>query len=387
MNRYGRFAILVIAPAILVIAGYSVMFHPADARRDTSAVVPLVRTETLSAVTFRPTRDISGFISGVRQTDVAPKTSGYVVKLLKEEGDAVRAGETIAVLDGTELSAMTTSANDALKAMRNVASKSDDYYGQSVDQAEAVLNKVKESRAKGDATSHDVDIAEEAVKSAKRMRDAQNAVIDAETAAAEGSVLVAQSSAHNAIVTAPFDGIVTSRLISLGTFVGPGTPIYAIAAPDALEVNIQIPVDLLRDVHKGDTVTVTSKDSDRTIQGKIFSIARAVGISTQSSMARIRFEDPAASSAVLLLGQFVTVSIPAGPFREVMLVPETAVVHEYDDTFVFVVSDSRVTKTRAILDDMNDGRRVLRSGIPSGSIIVTEGAYALRDGATISISD
>jgi len=355
------------------------------AGQETAVTTPAtpVRVETVHTAAFRPERTVSGFVQGVRQADVAPKTGGYAVKLLKEEGDAVRAGETIAILDGNELSAISKSAQLSLDAAGKTLRETENLYDQTVKQAEASLRKAEESYDSGDITSRDLDIAKEAVKTAKRMRDAQDAAAAAGKAAAEGGALVAGTSAANATVTAPFAGIVTRRYVSAGSFVAPGMPIYAVASPDSPEVSVSIPGDLARGLRKGDAVTVFPKGSDESVSGKIFSIAQAVGTATQSSIARIRFE----KSPALLLGQYATVSIPVGPSRDALLVPETAVVHEYDDTFVFTVSDGRATKTEVTLGDTKDGRQEILSGLSSGAVIVTEGAYALREGTAVSVSE
>ena len=232
--------------AVAMIGLSFVAIRSLRAGQDTSVspTVTPVQVEAVRAVAFRSERTVSGFVQGVRQADVAPKTGGYVVKLLKEEGDAVRAGETIAVLDGSELSAMNKSAQLSLDAAGTILRETKDLYRQTVNQAEASRKKAEDSYASGDITSRDLDIAKEAVKSAKRTRDAQDAVAAAGKTAAEGGTLVAGAAAANATVTAPFSGIITRRYTSLGSFVAPGTPIYAVASQDALEISVSIPGEL-----------------------------------------------------------------------------------------------------------------------------------------------
>ncbi len=371
--------------AAVIVGIVTVRSTQAEPEAATVALIP-VRVEMAAIGSFRARQSASGFVSGVRQTDVAPKVGGYIVKLLKEEGDAVRAGEAIAVLDGRELSAMNKSAQLSLDAAGTILRETKDLYKQTVDQAEASLKKAEDSYASGDITSRDLDIAKEAVKSAKRTRDAQDAVAAAGKSAAEGGVLVAGAVAANATVTAPFSGIITRRYTSLGSFVAPGTPIYAVASQDALEISVSIPGELAKNLHKGDEVAVFPEHSTESITGNIFSIAQAVGTTTQSSIARIRF-GKSVTSIALILGQYATVSVPVGPSRDALIVPEGAIVHEYDDTFVFTVSDHRVKRTSVTLGDSKDGRREILSGIDSGSSIVVEGASALRDGTVVSVSE
>jgi RND family efflux transporter MFP subunit len=380
-----RFVSLFLVFVAMVVGIVVMRSTKAEPKTAPVAAIP-VRIETVVSGSFRPERTVSGFVQGIRQTDVSPKIGGYAVKLLKEEGDAVRAGEPIAVLDGSELSAMNRSAWLSLDAARRTLDATKDFYDQTVDQAEASLRKAEESYDSGDITSRDLAIAKEAVKSAKRMRDAQDAAAAAGKAVAEGGALIAGASAANATVTAPFSGIVTRRYVSLGSFVAPGTPVYTVSSTDALEISVPVANSIMKDVRKGDTVEVTPEGSDTSVSGQVFSMAQAVGVSTQSSIARIRFAD-ADVSAMLRPGQYVTVSIPVGPARDAILIPENAIVHEYDDTFVFTIGNGVATKTKISVGEEVDGRYEISSGLSVGEEVVIEGSYGLRDGESVTVSE
>jgi RND family efflux transporter MFP subunit len=133
-------------------------------------------------------------------------------------------------------------------------------------------------------------------------------------------------------------------------------------------------------------VEVTSEGTDTSVSGHVFSMAQAVGVSTQSSIARIRFAD-ADVSAMLRPGQYVTVSIPVGPARDAILIPENAIVHEYDDTFVFTIGNGVATKTKISVGEEVDGRYEISSGLSVGEEVVIEGSYGLRDGESVTVSE
>jgi RND family efflux transporter MFP subunit len=377
-------------PVFLVLAAAivgTVTVRSTQAEPEAATVAPIpVRVEMAATGSFRARQSASGFVSGVRQTDVAPKVGGYIVKLLKEEGDPVRAGEPIAILDGSELLAMNQSAQLSLDTARKSLQETKDFYEQTVDQTEASLRKAEDSYDSGDITSRDLDIAKEALKSAKRMRDAQSAAAAVGKAAAEGGALIAGASAANATVTAPFSGIVTRRYVSLGSFVAPGTPVYTVSSTDALEIGVPVANSVMKNIRKGDMVEVTSEGTDTSVSGHVFSMAQAVGVSTQSSIARIRFAD-ADVSAMLRPGQYVTVSIPVGPARDAILIPENAIVHEYDDTFVFTIGNGVATKTKISVGEEVDGRYEISSGLSVGEEVVIEGSYGLRDGESVTVSE
>ncbi len=371
--------------AFLVLAAAGCVFFAARSRAETERTTKRleatpVLTETAETKAFRPTSSYSGFVSGVRQADVAPKTGGYVAKLLVEEGDRVSAGQVVATVDGSELIAMKESASASYAAAREAADEAGDYYDQLVDEAEANHRKVKDAYDDGNVGTRDLRIAEEAVKSAEAARDAQVAAVRAELAQAEGGRLVAEVAAKNATVVAPFSGVVTRRHVSEGAFVAPGMPIFSVASPDSPEMSVSVPGEVARGLSRGDTLAVFPEGDHEPMSGTIASVAQGVGITTQTSVVRIRLIDEEASRSVFL-GQYAAVSVPIGPTRETVSVPASAIVREYDDTFVFVLTgEGRAEKRSVTLGESVGDRYELLSGVESGMTIITEGAYGLADG-------
>jgi RND family efflux transporter MFP subunit len=253
-----------------------------------------------------------------------------------------------------------------------------------VDEAEAMLKKTKESYSNGDATKKDVKVGEEAVKSAKQMRDLQKSGAEANMAAAQGGALVAHIAAKNATVTAPFAGIITRKYSSVGSFAAPGTPLYAISSPADMEISISVPGSISEILSKDIAVSVYPEGQlSQAIQGYIFSVSQAVGVSTQKSIVRIRFSD-AQMTLALTLGQYVGVSVPSEKKRTAVMIPEAAILREYDDTFVFSLGEGGIVKRKKITIGESSGEsRELLSGVEPGEKIVIEGQYYLRDGESV----
>ncbi|MFZ2188729.1 MAG: efflux RND transporter periplasmic adaptor subunit [Candidatus Moraniibacteriota bacterium] len=333
---------------------------------------------------FRSTEVFSGFVTGVKQTDVSPKVGGYVTKMLKEEGEAVQSGEILAVLDGSELMAMEKSAMLSVNAINKTLEETSNFYDQKVDEAKTMLKKTKESYSDGDATKKDVKIGEEAVSSAKKMRDLQNAGAKANVAAAQGGELVAHMAAKNSTIVAPFSGVITKKYASVGSFAAPGTPLYAISSPADLEISLSVPGAISEKLSKGDAVIVNAEgQTGLTIPGYVFSASHGTGSATQKSNLKIRFAD-SKESELLSLGQYVSVVVSSGNMRKAMLIPEKSILFEYDDTFLYVAkNDGVVAKKKITLGESSGEQREVLSGISEGERVVIEGQYQLREGDAI----
>jgi RND family efflux transporter MFP subunit len=363
---------------------HGAFFANGEEKSKTGGSVKNVKTMIVAESDFHPTQDFSGFVSGAKQADISPKAGGYVTKLLKEEGDTIRVGEVLAVLDGSELAAMNESALMSLYAIQKTVKGTKDFYAQKVDEAEAVLKKTKESYSNGDVTKKDVKIAQEGVDSAKKMRDLQNYGAAANEAVAQGGGLVTRIAAKNATVTAPFSGVITRKYSSVGSFAAPGTPLYAIASSAELEVSVSIPGSLAGNISKDNLVSVYPEgQKNLSVSGYVFSVAQSVGMATQKSIVRIRFS-AAEKSRALSLGQYARVAVPEGNPHSAILIPEQAILREYDDTFVFSLNaDGTVGKNKITLGESFGELREVLSGITAGEKIVSEGQYSLRDGDVV----
>jgi RND family efflux transporter MFP subunit len=356
--------------ALSAIVWYIATDHPSAA--DAAEEKKTVKTIHVSSAPFQETATFSGFIRGERQSDIAAKTGGYILRLTKEEGDRVQRGETLAVIDGSELSAARQSALLSLQSMDKTLHATEKYYDQKVDEAKSAYDNASGSDGR--------DSAGEALKSAKRLRDAELASLKSQKAALEGSVLVSETSAANLIVRAPFDGIVTAKHASLGSFIQPGMPLYVIASPESIEITVSLPASVASHITRGSTVSVSDTRGSR-VEGTVAALAASADETSQRATARIRFSS--ASRRIpedFRIGEHVRVSFMIGAAKQAILIPEGSIISAYDDTFVMTVTDGIARRTRVTLGAAtDDGRREILSGLAQGTHLVTEGMHALND--------
>jgi HlyD family secretion protein len=168
---------------------------------------------------------VSGTIE-IRQVQLAPLTSGRLMRLLKDEGDTVHRGDTVAVLDQPGL--------DALISQRRA-------------QAEAAVLRVAEvAAAQADSTRAANDLARaerlqqqniisaqqydglKAAASAAAARLAARRAGSSEAMAAGSAVAAALATRDELVIVAPEDGVVLSRYANPGEALTTGTPILSL---------------------------------------------------------------------------------------------------------------------------------------------------------------
>lgn len=365
-------AFFVVITALSLFLAYRIFF-PVPVSGTEHEEKKSVRTIGVSPTPFQETALFSGFIRGVKQADITPTISGSIIRLLKEEGDRVYQGEVLAVLDGRTLLALQKSSLMSLESTNTQLKETRKYYDQKVDEAKTALD-----NASG---SSEHDAASEAVKSAKRLRDAELASLETQKAAREGSMLVSQANLSDTVIRAPFDGVVMRKNTSLGSFVSPSAPIYSIATQDAFEIVVSLPQNIADHITKRSTVSVS--DGTTSVAGQIFSLVSGADESSQQSIARIRFAPSAAAPQAFHLGEHVEVSFLVGAPRDALFVPESALISKYDDTFVYIVENGSVKRYPVILGTVSGDNREIISGISSGVHVVIEGEHTLSDNQSV----
>lgn len=370
----------------IILAGTWIWHARAETKNASLVATPPtpVKIESVSLSSFQSTETFSGFVRGIHQADISAKTSGYIISLLKEPGERVRSGDLLAVLDGHELITSNQSANLILTAALATLDRTEHYTRQQVDAAETSLSKVKDDRERGSATSKDVRVAEDAVRTAKKLRDVENAQATASVAAIQGAEITAKDSLENRFVRAPFSGIISAKHGVIGAFTSPGNTLYSILSPDSLEISISVPLRVATSIQKDTVVSIQPEHSNQQVAGVVFSIAPAGNAATGETIATIRFRDSNdKTTPTILSGEYASVGFPIEPAREALLIPDSAIVRQYDETFVFTVIDSHAHKQPVKIGGRSGDSREIISGLNPNDTIVTEGMHSLREGMPV----
>lgn len=381
MKKKYTFFLVVIGIISLVSGGYIAFGSQADAP-EKPIQRKIVHTKVISPTPFLNDEVFSGFVRGANQTILASKTSGSIIKLLKEEGDFVRQGEILAYIENTDTNATNEISRHSLDMSNQTLLKTKQYYDQKVREASAALDKTEDEYRNGDATKHDVNIAEEALKSAKKLRDTAIASATQGKTTTEGESTRAQVAFQNTILRAPFTGIIIRKHISIGAFVMPGSSIYSIASSDTREITISIPAQIARTIKKGDSVNISSSVDAKKITGYVFSISPLIEETTSQSILRIRPKETTNTNA-LHLGEYVHIAFSPEKERLALMIPESSIIRIYDDTFIYTVTDGLAKKQSITLGGASDGYWEVIAGLSDGAHVVIGGVHEIRNNDSV----
>jgi HlyD family secretion protein len=155
--------------------------------------------------------------------------------------------------------------------------------------------------------------------------------------AQQGQVKLLQTEIAQTNLTAPFDGVVTQRLLDPGAYAGPNAPILQVSQIDTVYVNVNVPDESLGFVRKGTAVTFTTSSAPgRTFRGKVYDVNATPTTGTLSYRARLLQPNP---DNALRGGMLVTVQVQKERHNNTIIVPRTALMTSDAGASVFTVVD------------------------------------------------
>ncbi len=234
-------------------------------------VASLVAAASLLAACSAPPADANGRFEATEVT-VSAETSGRVLTLTVDDGDAVQAGAVIGSIDTISLaiSQQELAARVAALAARLEEARSQGraIAGQAA-VAEREAARIARLAAGGAATAQQLDRAQREQETLVQQVAANAAMQRA--VRAESEALAAQNAQledrlRRATVRSPISGVVLTRYVEPGELVQPGTPLLKVAALDTLTLRAYVSEAQLRQVRLGQSVTVQVDGADGALQ-------------------------------------------------------------------------------------------------------------------------
>ena len=331
---------------------------------DTFEAGGIVQARTTATITAR-------ILAPVREVRVGP-------------GDRVRAGQALVVLDGSDLEARARSARaGALAADQGAAAAADER--QAADAALALArttyDRIAGLHAKRSATTQELDAATGALRGAEAHAASAAARAQAATSAVEGARADSEAAGTTesfALIPAPFDGVVSEKLVEPGNLAAPGTPLLRLEDTRGFRLEVRVDESRIGAIAPGAMVPV-SLDSGaggdaRTIQGTVAEISRAVDADARAFLVKIALPEPAG----LRSGMFGR-AIFNGPVRRALTVPAGAIVRRGQMTSVFVVEQG----TARVRFVNVSGSEVL-AGLSEGDVVIVAVPPSLADGRRVT---
>jgi membrane fusion protein (multidrug efflux system) len=211
--------------------------------------------------------------------------------------------------------------------------------------------------------------------------------------AGEASVKNAELNLSYCTITAPIDGMIGQRLVSVGNLVGRGEPtlLATLSALDPLRVSFGLSeaeyLKLTRRMGKSanSPVPIDLILADGTVfphKGKVTFAERAVDEKTGTLTVVAEFRNP---EGIIRPGQFARVRGAIDTVPNATLIPQLAVMEEQSARTVYVVeSDNKVALRTVVLGDRYENLVIVTEGVKPGERVITEGVQKVRAGMVVT---
>ena len=307
----------------------------------------------------------SATIRGRQDIDIYPQVSGTIEKLCVTEGQKVRRGQLLFIIDQVPYRAALKTATANVEAARAATST-----------AELTYKSNKELYAQKVVSEFSLKTAENSYLTAK-----------AQLAQAEAQEISARNNLSYTEVKSPSDGVV-------GALVSANIPYPLTTVSDNSDMYVYFSMTenqllaLTRQYGDMDEALKNMPEvelilNDNSVyqkKGTIESISGVIDRQTGTVVARVVFPN---ESRLLHSGASGTVVVPS-IYKNCIAIPQTATVRMQDKTIVYKVVDGKAVSTLITVAGINDGREyVVLDGLKAGDEIVSEGAGLVREGTQV----
>lgn len=317
----------------------------------------------------------AGYTYARERAAVGAKIIGRVVRLYVDEGDRVRRGDRIAVLDNDNLVATVEQARARLL------------------EADATLADARRQESRLAQLLAGRVVAQEEYDAAATYLD----VSEAGVAVAQANLAAAEAQLGYSVITAPIDGVVIERMVEVGEMVAPGGfttqqstgAIVRLADPESLEVEADINEAYISRIEIGQPAIIrVDAVPGVEYRGRLRQIVPTADRQRAVVEVKVTIDDrderilPDMSCNVTFLETEPTAG-GASAAEPKILVPRQAVVEVDGSSFVFVVEGDRLRRTAVELGAEQGDRVEIASGLGGGEVVVREATNDLEDGRRV----
>lgn len=311
-----------------------------------------------------------GTVTPAATVTVRPQVSGTITEVLYREGQMVRRGETLAVIDPRPYRAQLLQAQGAL-----------------------IRDKAQLENARVQLKRYDILIQQDSI--ARQDRDTQAALVhqlEGTIAVDQGQVQQAEINLGYTRVVSPVAGRVGLKVVDIGNYIAAGDAngLVVVTTLQPIDVEYAVPQQqapaIQQRVAQGAEIPALALDSTRTQTldtGRFSTLDNRVDTTTGTIKGKARFEN---AKFQLYPSQFVNVRLTVDTVHNAVTVPPSAVRSGPDGSFVWLLKPDRtVTQRNVTTGVITADKTQIVSGLAVGDTVITDGGDRLTEGGRVAL--
>jgi RND family efflux transporter MFP subunit len=377
--------------AIVVLAGLVAFGAKSQSDRNADAVaalearkniVPNVRIMTAKETAGPRTIELPGNLAAFDQATLFARATGYIATRNVDIGSKVKKGDVLAIIAAPDLDAQLAQAKAQLQQLQAAVLQA---------QANADLGKVTDQRT--------ARLVQQGWSSAQQGdQDRLTAAASTAALAVARANVVAQEAAVNRLteltgfeqIIAPFDGVITSRLIDVGSLVtadaSSGTSLFSIQRTDVLRVQVYVPQAAYFGIKDGDHAEVTIPElPGRSFDGVVARNASSLAAGTRTLLTEVDVDN---KNGALTAGLYGILHLQVQRPNPTIVIPSQAVIFGKDGLMAAVVSDDGKVELRKLNVEYDNGASVeVRTGLKAGDRVILSPPATAANGMAVKVQE
>jgi multidrug efflux system membrane fusion protein len=367
-----KVALVAIVSALSAATASVYQFGHADAEdlAPVATALPTVSVVNVKPQLIRQWKNFSGRLTAVDYVEVRPLVGGTITRVDFEDGDTVKAGDLLFVIDPRPFAAAVERAEANLESARSQV----ELAGAQLKRAAELVKGEFVSESVYDQRQKDFEVATAAVRSA------------------EAELRFTKLDLEHSHVRAPVSGVVSRAEITLGNVIesGPSAPILTtVVSIDELYAEFDVDertfIQAKRQLATGDNMPVLlTLAGDKVVySGELYSFDNQLDLGSGTIRARATIKN---SDGALTPGMFASVSLGAAQETEALVISEKAIGTDQDKKFALTVGDdNRVAYKELSLGETVSGGRIVKSGLSAGDRVIVGGLHWVRPNIEVAI--
>ena len=287
----------------------------------------------------------TGQIEAIQSIELRPEVSGRITDILVREGQEVADGTPLFKVDDAELKAQVAQA----EAERQLARQA--------------LERTKQLIAQNASSTSDLEQAE------------------AKSRGADANYDLLKTRLDRTMVRAPFAGVIGRRLVSIGTYVSPQTPLITLQSVNPQHASFDVPERYADRLRRGQLVSFqVAALPGKNFSGEVVFVDPVVSLPGRTILIKARVPN---NEHQLQAGMFIEARLATAIRPNAVVVPEDALLPMQGATFVWVVKDGKANQRQVTVGVRTTGWAEVQSGVEAGDQVVVGGLERLFPNAPV----
>lgn len=356
-------------------------------KKSPGTVRAAVGTATIANQPF--TYTAVGTVEARTRTTLSSKLMGTIRAINVKEGDRVKKGDVLVIIDDRQVTAGFDQAEAGLaEAQRALQAAKAAREGAKTDVklAQATFSRYKRLLAEESASQQEFDEVKARFDKAVNGLNQAEAMVAAATQRinqAKAGVASARVSKRDVKIKAPYDGTVTAKLADVGSLAAPGTPFLTLESGRGYQVKLILPEVHIESISPDQPLVVTIPSlTGLSLNGSVETISPTANHRTRSFYVKVILPE----NKNIRSGMFARVEIPVGQ-AGIIAIPHSAVIERGQLTGFYLIDKENIAHFRLLRTGRTLGERIeVISGVKAGDRYVINPGSDMANGVTVEVA-